>query len=124
MKIYSIFEFKKRGMYRGPALYRVLPRCTGLCRVWLIFSMKNSKNLQKKLINYWVLKKSKRGATRFMPRCFMCLTFSKNIFSRAKVLWENHSIENFSSQKSCISRVSLLLGQTRAQRQLPQSYLI
>ena len=34
----------------------------------------------------------------------MCLTLSKYIFYRSKVLWENHSIENFLSQKSCISR--------------------
>ena len=47
----------------------------------------------------------------------MCLTLSKYIFSRSKVLWENHSIEIFSSQKSCISRVSVLLGQTRAHRE-------
>ena len=33
----------------------------------------------------------------------MCLTLSKYIFSRSKVLWENQSIENFLSQKSCIS---------------------
>ena len=33
----------------------------------------------------------------------MCLTLSKYIFSRSKVLWENHSIENFLNQKSCIS---------------------
>ena len=33
----------------------------------------------------------------------MCLTLSKYIFSRSIVLWENHSIENFLSQKSCIS---------------------
>ena len=33
----------------------------------------------------------------------MCLTLSKYIFSRSKVLWENHSIKNFLSQKSCIS---------------------
>merc|ERR1712168_1033519 len=48
----------------------------------------------------------------------MCLTLSKYIFSRSKVLWENHSIENFLRQKSCISS-HLPLGQTRAQRQLP-----
>merc|ERR1712198_723412 len=33
----------------------------------------------------------------------MCLTLSKYIFSPSKVLWENQSIENFLSQKSCIS---------------------
>ena len=34
----------------------------------------------------------------------MCLTLSKYIFSRSKVIWENNSIENFLIQKSCISR--------------------
>ena len=48
----------------------------------------------------------------------------KIYFFRSKVLWENHSIEIFLSQKSCISRLSLLLGQTRAQRQLPKALSI
>ena len=42
-------NIEKRGMYRVPAVYRVVSRCTGLCRVWLIFGMKILRKIEKKI---------------------------------------------------------------------------
>ena len=117
VKIYSIFEFRKRGMYRDRAVYRIMPRCTGLCRVWLIFSMKNSKNRPKKLYPEALLEKkylhlgyqqfsNKRGGNFWISFFFDIVSISL-IYKGFRKIWGGSQVCYF--KKSILALYSQLL---------------
>ena len=79
---------KRCGTKRAPAMYRFLPRCTGLCRAKVekydlrrkipyfyllsaVFKLKVKKLTKNILITFVDFKLIKRGGTRVLQHCFI-----------------------------------------------------